>query len=193
MLNSLLAVPICSIPISVQTTVTRLLWYWRKPKNMMILSRSVDMYVQWIFYIMMSSESVSCWIKKYVYCVCRCISSLLFDISSVLAWTGSRSVEDHYFCFEEQGSRSEEGSLRSHERGYARAAFTEVLQAETPPYWISVIDWTLQLIGLIWSITISLFHTGLETDNRLKVYHINFPHFHSVTCEADDSWVSGLI
>lgn len=36
--NELLGVPICSVPISVQTNVTGLLWYWKKPKNVMILS-----------------------------------------------------------------------------------------------------------------------------------------------------------
>ncbi len=39
-----------------------------------------------------------------------------------------------------------------------------LLPADAPPYWISVIDWTLQLIGLIWYITISLeFHIGVNT------------------------------
>lgn len=42
-----------------------------------------------------------------------------------------------------------------------RAAFTEVFY--TPPFWISVIDWRLQLIGWIWCITTSLeFHIRLN-------------------------------
>lgn len=49
--------------------------------------------------------------------------------------------------------------------------------ANTHPYWISVIDWTLQLIGLIWDIQTSFeFHTGVKTDNRLN-WSVLLPSF----------------
>lgn len=47
-------------------------------------------------------------------------------------------------------SRRPKDLMRSHERGYTRSASTEVfLRIDTPTYWVSVTDWTLQLIGLI--------------------------------------------
>lgn len=40
--NELLAAPVCSVPMVVQTTVTGLLWYWKKLKNMMILGQDKE-------------------------------------------------------------------------------------------------------------------------------------------------------
>ncbi len=93
-------------------------------------------------------------------------------VSSLLVWTGSRSgppcwrpSQSSYFCSEEQGGISEEPWARIHES----SLHGSLLPADTPPYWMSVIDWMRQLIGLIWYITTSVeFHTGVKTDNRLN-------------------------
>lgn len=79
-------------------------------------------------------------------------------------------------------------ALRSDERGQIRAAFTEVvLTPSTPPCWISVIDWMLQLIGLIWYIT-----TSLETwsDDRQQIQLSCFnPKFMNLF-SSPSSWIS---
>lgn len=79
-------------------------------------------------------------------------------------------------------------ALRSDERGLIRAAFTEVvLTSSMPPCWISVIDWMLQLIGLIWYIT-----TSLETwsDDRQQIQLLCFnPKFMNLF-SSPSSWIS---
>ena len=85
---------------------------------------------------------------------------LTFPRSWLLSWSGwcsglpsCTSSQSSYLC-------SEEG-------GYTRAAFMEVsLPADTPAHWISVNDWTLQWIGLMWYFSMGL-HVRLTTANRL--------------------------
>ncbi len=76
-----------------------------------------------------------------------------------------KTVPKFLFLLEEQGGISEDPWVRIHKS----SLHASLLLADTPPYWISVIDWMLQLIGLIWYIKTSLeFHTGVSTDNRLN-------------------------
>ena len=100
------------------------------------------------------------------------IPSLLFDISSLLDPRLNRKSfwVRHLACrpkslillwgarIEERGGISEELWARIHET----SLHGSLLPADTPPYWISVIDWTLQLIGLIWYITTSLSGDRLQ-------------------------------
>ena len=113
--------------------------------------------------------------------------SLIF-VSSLLAPRSSAEVvrvppfwrpsQSSYFCIEERGARIEETSPRSDERGYTRAAFQEVFYRPTHPLTgYQLIDWTLQLIGLIRHITTSLqFNTGVKIDYRLN-WSVSLPSF----------------
>lgn len=110
----------------------------------------------------------------------RYISFLLFNFSSILAWSGScsgppscRASQSFYLW------RISEGSLSCHEWESTRAASTEVFK------WLTccLIGYQLMLlIGLIWSITTSLpFHNGMKTHNRLSsqetLFFSSFMHF----------------
>ena len=65
---------------------------------------------------------------------------------------------------QEQGGISEERWARIHES----SLHGSLLPADTPPCWISIIDWMLQLIGLIWHITTSL--SGDRLQIKLKCF-----------------------
>ncbi len=91
-----------------------------------------------------------------------CISSVLFDISSCLdrKLLEPEVILAHHVEDCPRGLisalRCEDGSLRIHERGHTRAAFTKIFYGPTRP-----------LIGYQ-LFTITEFHTRVKTDNRFN-------------------------
>ena len=87
--------------------------------------------IRWLCAVMNLPENLICASQS---------AYLSFPRSSILGWTGScsgapswRPSQSSYLCIEERGSRIEEGSLRSDNRGYTRAASTEVFYRPTRP------------------------------------------------------------
>lgn len=107
---------------------------------------------------------------EWQYMRCSWISALTFEIVLV------RHVEGLL--------KAVISALRSEERWYTRGNLS------APPCWISVIDWTLQLIGLIWHITTSLeFHIGVKTHNKLKCITPKFYIFFCFLCRSEQQKV----
>lgn len=124
----------------------------------------VEYMIEWqteIFCSINKHKVFSTVFQKFLWCACkpsacactcvyvsvfRYISVLLFDISS----PELEVILVHHFealiCAQRSMDHGSERSLKSHQWGYTRTDFTEVFY--WPIFWISAIEWMLQLIKL---------------------------------------------